>query len=270
MSSLPDVSSSFLGPKDPQQVVIDHIDSSPPFLIVADHADRLIPGHLGNMGLEANHLDRHIAYDIGALWAAKHLAAITGACLIHTRYSRLVLDVNRGQDDPGQIPAISDQTPIPANQNMTAQMRQQRLKALFDPYHQAIADQLDSIAAQGKTPALISIHSFTPHMNGIARPWDIGFVWEHDARLVLPVIEGLRAKGWRVGDNEPYSGLGHPRGYTNHVHAEKLGRPNLLVEFRQDLIATEKDAITWANHLAEILLPLLADPGLYQRWRGPS
>jgi len=250
-----------LGPDDPAAVVIEQAESQQPFVIICDHADRLVPRCLGDLGLAPSAFDRHIAYDIGALWAARHLAARTGACLIHTRYSRLVLDANRASDDPGQIPAISDDTPVPANEDIGPADRARRQAALFTPYHAAIEAQLNKITATGAVPSLISIHSFTPVMKGVQRPWDIGFVWDQDARLVVPVMDHLRAAGWCVGDNEPYSARGFPRGYTNEAHAEQKGRPNLLVEFRQDLIDTPEKAVFWADQLAAPLLPLLA-----QRW----
>jgi predicted N-formylglutamate amidohydrolase len=261
------LTSDLLGASDRAPFEIVNAESTLPWLIVCDHADRVVPTSLGDLGLPRAAFDQHVAYDIGALFAAQHLAQMTGACLIHTRYSRLVIDVNRAIEDPGQIPAISDGIIIPANQGLTEKQRKQRQETLFTPYHQAIAARLDIIAARGQTPALISIHSFTPMINDFQRPWDIGFVWEHDSRLVIPVMDKLQKQGWRVGDNEPYSGHGFPRGYTNNFHAERLGRANLLVEFRQDLIANTADAIKWANQLADPLLPLLTDPGLYTPWQ---
>lgn len=248
----------FLGPNDPPQVVILNEESTRPWLIICDHADRQVPQALGNLGIEADEFNRHVAYDIGALWAARHLMTIMDACLIHTTYSRLVLDANRACDDTGQIPPISDGTIIPANHDIADHDRFRRQDALFSPYHRAIADRLDAIERTGKIPALISIHSFTPCMkNGTPRPWHIGFVWDQDDRLVVPVMDHLRAAGWNVGDNEPYSARGFPRGYTNDAHAEQKGRPNLLVEFRQDLIDTPEKAVFWAEQLATPLIPLL-------------
>ena len=50
------------------------------------------------------------------------------------------------------------------------------------------------------------------------------------------------------------------------THALPRGLPNVLIEVRQDLIGTEPEAVAWADRLADALLPILADDGLYRRF----
>jgi predicted N-formylglutamate amidohydrolase len=107
------------------------------------------------------------------------------------------------------------------------------------------------------------MHSFTPRMHGRERPWEIGVLWDRDRRLPVPAIEWLRARGWTVGDNEPYSGRGH-HGYTQHVHGDRLGLANILLELRQDLIATEDGQARWADELTAMFHELLADETVYR------
>src|SRR3546814_20434722 len=107
------------------------------------------------------------------------------------------------------------------------------------------------------------MHSFTPIMHGIARPWEIGVLWNRDPRLPRPLMERLRAEGLTVGDNEPYSGAdGH--GYTQHTHGDRRGLANVLIEVRQDLIDTPQGAALWAERLGAVLEAGLGDPALYR------
>jgi predicted N-formylglutamate amidohydrolase len=141
--------------------------------------------------------------------------------------------------------------------------RQARIDTFFRPYHQAIDAEIDAMEAQGRVPALISMHSFTPVMHGIQRPWEIGILWNRDPRLPKPLMERLRTDGLTVGDNEPYSGAdGH--GHTQHSHGDRRGLANALIEVRQDLIDTPQGAADWAGRLGTVLEAVLGDPALYR------
>ncbi len=102
---------------------------------------------------------------------------------------------------------------------------------------------------------VISVHSFTPVMDGRVRPWSIGVLWDRDTRLAPSTIEALAQLGHVVGDNEPYSGRGGA--FTIDTHASAHGRPHITFEIRQDLIADLAGARIWGRLLAEVLLPLL-------------
>ncbi len=84
-------------------------------------------------------------------------------------------------------------------------------------------------------PVLISMHSFTPLWKGFARPWEVGVLWDRDARLARPLIDALMRAGFRVGDNEPYSG--ELENDCLYRHGTMNGLPHVLIEIRQDLIA---------------------------------
>src|SRR5262249_20576720 len=120
-------------------------------------------------------------------------------------------------------------------------------------------------AARGVSPVIFSVHSFTPVMNGIARPWHVGILWDKDPRVAVPLIAELAAADPRrvVGDNEPYSAR-EPAGYTIRRHAEPAGLPSAAVEIRQDLIDTESGALEWAEILAAALRPVLARREIYR------
>lgn len=258
-------SSALLSPDDPPPVLIENAEGRGPGVVVCDHGGRAVPASLRGLGLEPAHFDRHIAWDIGALALARRLARRFDMPLVSAAYSRLVIDVNRGLDDPTLIPEISDDVVIPANRNLSADDAAARVRALFDPYHAAVAAALESRRGLGvAAPVLLSAHSFTPVMRGFQRPWEIGVLWDGDPRVAVPLLEALRGRGdVTVGDNQPYSGRG-TLGGTVETHALPHGLPNALLEVRQDLIESAEGAARWADVLGAALDPTLADPGLYQ------
>ncbi|MGE0161862.1 MAG: N-formylglutamate amidohydrolase [Dongiaceae bacterium] len=230
-----------------------------PVLLICDHASRRVPRCLRDLGLSESELARHIGWDIGAAEVTRHMARRLDAPAILSGYSRLVVDCNRHPHDPSLMPAVSDGTAIAANAALAPAERQARLDALYHSYHRAIAARLDRFAATGVAPALLSVHSCTPEMNGRFRPWHIGICWEADRRLAGPVLEALsRAPGIVVGDNQPYS-LDAREDYSVPVHAMRRGLPHLQVEFRQDLVVTPEGAVRWAEALLAALQPALAE-----------
>lgn len=222
------------------------------WLLVCDHARNRVPRCLGDMGVAAPEFERHLAYDIGAEGVTRHLADLLDAPALIHGFTRLALDPNRQLNDPALMPPVSDGVVIPANRHISHEEQQARIDALFRPYHLAIADALSAVRMRGELPILLSIHSFTPEMDGFKRPWQVGVLWDRDKRLAAPFIKALEEEGLVVGDNEPYSRQSY-RTYTVESHAEDLGLPNLLVEVRQDLIETEAQQKAWAERLFKAL-----------------
>jgi predicted N-formylglutamate amidohydrolase len=224
-------------------------------LILCDHAENRIPPEYGNLGLRAADLARHIAFDPGAAAVTRHLAARLGAPAILSRFSRLLIDPNRGEDDPTLIMRLSDGTVIPGNANVDGAERARRIRSCHAPYHAAIDSAIEQALAAGRAPMLVSIHSFTPVWRGRQRPWHAGILWDRDARLAAPMIEALRADvDLVVGDNEPYSGA--LANDTLYRHGTARGLAHALVEIRQDVIGEEAAAVAWAERLATILAEL--------------
>lgn len=166
-------------------------------------------------------------------------------------YSRLLIDPNRGADDPTLIMRVSDGAIIPGNARIDEAERDRRIARFHRPYHAAIAAEIDASLAHGMEPALVSIHSFTPYWKGIARPWHVGVLWDEDHRLAAHLLQGLRAMGdLCVGDNEPYSGV--LEGDTLYTHGTRRGLRHGLIEIRQDLIAHHSGVDEWISRLAPI------------------
>ena len=235
-----------------------------PALLVCDHASCRVPEGMQDLGLHPRDLRRHIGWDIGAIELAQALARQLDIGLVAAGYSRLVIDCNRHLEDPSSIVTLSDQTPVPGNQGIDAVERDRRVRAYFEPYHKAIAEELQQLAQRCEAPAVIAIHSFTPEMDGHARPWHCGILWDRDARLPVPILQALALEpGVVVGDNEPYSGR-HPADYTIERHAESCGWPHVCIEVRQDQLQNEPGITNWAERLARALTPLLSQPSLYR------
>lgn len=253
--------SDLLGPLDPGPVEIFLPASASPFLLIADHAGRSIPAALGTLGLSAADLERHIAWDIGVAEMALQLSAHLNAALIMQNYSRLVIDCNRPLDAPDSIASLSEDIQIPGNQHITAPAVEQRIAAVFQPYHAAIVNALTVRTAARRPTVLISLHSFTPVYRGVARPWHAGVLYNRDRRLAHALLTLLRAEpGLVVGDNEPYS-VSDASDYSVPVHAEQRGLLHVEIEIRQDLIEDAQGQAAWAQRFARLLPLALAQAG---------
>ncbi len=238
-------------------------DESRGLLLVCDHARNALPPGYDTLGLPEAQLARHIGYDIGVESVTRTLASKLSAPAILTGFSRLLIDPNRGRDDPTLIMRLSDGAVVPGNAYITEEEREHRKTAYYDPYHNAVSQTLDRMTAAGKTPVLLSIHSFTPNWRGTDRPWHVGILWDRDDRFPRPLISALEAEGdLVVGDNEPYTG--ELEEDTLNKHGTQRGFAHALVEVRQDLIADAAGQEDWANRFARILPPILADESLYQ------
>jgi predicted N-formylglutamate amidohydrolase len=244
--------SSLLGNADVPPVLEHHIEGRSPFLLTCDHYGRSIPRRLGDLGVPAGELTRHIAWDIGIAGVAEALSKHLGAHLIAQRYSRLVIDCNRPATAASSIPRISEATVIPGNEGISPTAAEARRREIFDPYHRRIREVIDRRLNDGVPTVLVSLHSFTPVYAGIARPWHIGTLYQRDTRLPSLLLELLRQEAdLVVGDNEPYA-VSDETDYTIPVHGEARGLMNSGIEIRQDLIAEPAGQQQWADRLARV------------------
>ena len=230
------------------------------WLMTCDHATNRVPEWIngGDLGIAPQDMARHIAYDVGAAGLTRELAQRLNAPAILSDFSRLVIDPNRGEDDPTLLMRIYDGTVIPANRDADLAERERRLNRLYRPYHAAYAD----LADRHPRRAICAIHSFTRQLRGRPRrPWSVGVLYSHvDERVGPALIRECREMGWITGDNEPYSG--HLQGDSIDRHALVPGRPNVLIEIRNDLIEDEAGQELWAERLAGILRGFLDRHGL--------
>lgn len=233
-------------------------------LLTADHARRDLPAEYGSLGLGQSEFERHIAYDIGVEELSRQLAVKLDAPAVMGGFSRLLIDPNRGEDDPTLIMQLSDGAVIPGNYPMTPVERERRLDHFYRPYHGAVASVSTKIAsASGKAPFIVAIHSFTPNWRGQDRPWHIGLLWDSDPRATIPLLSMLRGEpGLIVGDNEPYNGA--LKNDAMYRHATSRGYAHVLIEVRQDLIAEKSGATEWAERLAPMLSTINELPEIHE------
>lgn len=226
------------------------------YLVICDHASHALPDGYGTLGLAKSEFVRHIAYDIGAAEVARGLADALSCRAVLARYSRLLIDLNRGADDPTLVMKLSDGAIIPANRDVdafrdTAEF-ERRMNAFYQPYHEAIASQLRQAQSAGSVPCILSIHSFTPTWRGQARIWHGGILWDRDDRLPAPLLAALREEpGLIIGDNEPYTGA--LKNDCLYKHGTLNGLPHVLIEIRQDLISDARGQAEWVARLARLV-----------------
>lgn len=239
-------------------------------VLLADHAMARVPAEYGDLGLDRSVFARHIAYDIGIEALTRALAAELSCPAVMATFSRLLIDPNRGEDDPTLIMKLSDGAIVPANHPLSPDERERRLERYHRPYHQAIDALMEKTAsATGRPPLVISLHSFTPFWKGVARPWHTGVLWDGDPRAVRPLIDALAAiECVIVGDNEPYDGA--LKGDTMNRHCMEKGIAHALLEVRQDLIADAGGVALWAGRIAPILAALNADDDVHVLQHFPS
>ncbi len=238
-------------------------DATAGLVILCEHASNHIPDELQRLGLPNVELKRHIAWDIGAEAVTRKMCEMMGATAVIAKVSRLVLDANREPDRDSLVPKHSDGTEIPGNMNLSEDDIEARRQAFYYPFHSAADQVIERHQAAGVNPIVIGMHSFTPHMDGSDRPWQIGFLWNKDQRLAQALIGLLeRETDLTIGDNEPYSG--QDLYYTMQRHGADRGLLQTTVEIRQDLLADDNMVTQWAALLADCLDECMHRPDLMQ------
>lgn len=256
-----------LQPGEPAPYRIENAKGSAPVLIICDHASNRVPQVLNNVGLSKADLAKHIAWDPGTEVIGEYMSEKLDAAAVFATYSRIVVDVNRGERSPECMREVSDHIVVPGNQKLTAAEKRQRLDEIFWPYHRTLSAQIKAQRKKGIVPMIVSLHSFTPEMDGYKRPWEIGVLWNKEEGIARRVVDNLRAQnpGMVVGENEPYTlKQANLSKNTIKTHAEDTGLPYIIVEFRQDLVATKRDALKWGRIFLEAIAPILIDEEVYQ------
>lgn len=250
------------GERDP--VMVENPEGTGSFVIVCDHASRNLPPRYQSLGLPADALNAHIAWDPGGLAVARHLSKKLDAPLVWPDISRLVIDCNRPPEAPDLIVTTSEGREIPGNRDLIDAERQRRLATYHAPYHAAIDACLDQRKSEGLATAVVAIHSFTEIYFGKRRPWQIGVVFDDDRRLADPFISELKADpALTVGINQPYSPADRVY-YTVSRHAGPRGLPGIMIEIRNDQIVGDDGQRRWGDRLADIFLavtPTMAGGG---------
>lgn len=253
---------SLLEPDEPAPFEMISDTARSPFLLTCDHAGKRLPRAVGDLGLGASELERHIAWDLGAAGVTRELARSLGAFAALQVYSRLVIDCNRRPGVPSSIAEISENTVIPGNQGLAASEAARRARDVFAPYHACIVSELERRKRAAQPTILIAMHSFTPSFKGVSRPWHVGMLYNRDKRLAHALLTLLkRDPALVVGDNEPYA-VSDLSDYGVVEYGERLGNAHIEIEIRQDLLATPAGQAEWAHRFAQLLPEACALAGL--------
>jgi len=248
---------TLLEPDEPAPVRVLRENGASDFVLTADHAGKLIPRRLHDLGVAAADLERHIAWDIGIAGVTERLSTALDATAAPQTYSRLVIDCNRDPSWPSATPTISEFTEIPGNAHLTEADRAIRAGEIFRPYHDRIAALLDARAAAGKRTMLVAMHSFTPVFKSESRAMEVGILYFRRTKLAEIMLDLLRNEDdLTVGENAPYA-LTEDSDYSIPFHGERRGLEHVEVEIRQDLIATQAGQAAWAARFARLLTEAL-------------
>ncbi|MDH3662192.1 MAG: N-formylglutamate amidohydrolase [Alphaproteobacteria bacterium] len=242
-----------MAPDEGSPVEIVNSDGSSDVLLICEHASNLVPASLKALGLDQEALSSHIAWDPGAAAVARLMAKTLAAPLILQRLSRLVYDCNRPPEAESAMPIRSEVFEIPGNVGLTDGAREARVEAVYRPFRDAVARQLDRMITEGRAPAVVTIHSFTPVFHGRRRSVEIGLLHDIDTTLADAML-GLSAD-WRdldVRRNQPY---GPEDGVTHTLQVDAIARglANVMIEIRNDLIATPDQQSVMAARLSGLL-----------------
>lgn len=245
---------SLLSDQEPPPFEIINPEGRSELVLLCDHASNRVPFSLNGLGLSDTLLASHIAWDPGAAALARALAARLDAILILSNYSRLVIDCNRPPGHRDSIPESSDSISIPGNAGLDKEERHKRQAELFEPYHSAIAQLLEK--REGRPTQVVSIHSFTPVLAGISRPWSIGVCYQASHLWAKYWLVALRDRQIEeVGDNEPYD-IDSTIDYTLPVHCEANDIPCLMLEVRQDKLEETQSVQRWSELIAQCWLSM--------------
>ena len=245
--------SRLLGADEPPPFAEQNGEGRSNFIIAVDHAGARIPRRLGNLGMPASELKRHIAWDIGALAVARQVATALDAPLVAQNYSRLVIDCNRDPLVASSIPTKSEATEIPGNIGLSDDDIAARRAEIFDPYHNRLRALLDARRAAGRPTILVSQHTMTDTYHGVRREMHGAVLYNRDRRFAGLVLDSLRREpNLIIADNEPYF-VSDETDYTIPRHGEAHGLPHVEIEIRQDLVSDAAGQTEWARRITAAL-----------------
>jgi predicted N-formylglutamate amidohydrolase len=225
-------------------------------LLTCEHASNRVPAAIP-LGIASADLASHIGYDIGAAAVTRRLSALLDAPAILSGYSRLVIDCNRPAGSAESIPAAVAGIAIPANAHVSPADRIAREASFLRPFH----DEISAMLARRDPDArhlLLSIHSFTPRLDGALRPWDVGVLQRRSPAIGTAMVDGFARAGMISIANQPYQ-IDDETDLTIPLHGEQAGREAILIEIRQDRLRTIAEADHWAGRIAAVLEAIAPD-----------
>lgn len=149
--------------------------------------------------------DTHWAIDIGALKLSKRLAKQLKCPLIHAKYSRLLVDVNRSYYSESVIRKKCGSKIVELNKNVDIEKKMEIFSKYHVSYYTGMRDMLNNFNHK----IAFSIHSFTKVYDTAhgeeTRDLEIGILNLHHRNQAEYMEQKLKEKGYIVKINEPYN-----------------------------------------------------------------
>jgi len=224
-----------------------------PLLLTCEHASCAVPERYAGLGLDSEQLRDHIGWDIGAAEVAALLSESLAVPAVLSAVSRLLVDCNRDERAEDLMPRQTHGILVPGNQGIDAAERQSRLREHYAPFHDAVDARLHGSSVW----LLLSVHSFTPVLNGRERGFDIGVLFDDFADTAQAFAEHLQGSGLSVRLNEPYSGV-EGLIYSANRHGRRHSRRYLEIEINNGLLRNPADRARMARAVGRALSSLLA------------
>lgn len=224
-------------------------------VVLCEHASHFIPEAYGALGLSDEARTSHVAWDPGANLVAERLSGLFGAPYVRGEVSRLIYDCNRPPEAESAMPARSELFDVPGNVGLDQAERERRTRSVYEPFKGCLEEVM---AKAGQGAALVTIHSFVPVYHGKPRAVELGILHDADTRLADAMLEAApRHTTMNTLRNEPYGpedGVTH----TLKLHGLANGVPNVMIEIRNDLVATPEACTQVADMLHGLISEALA------------
>ena len=225
-------------------------------VITCEHAGNQVPENYSHIFADVHDvLHSHQGWDPGALEIARFVATECSAPLFSCETTRLLIETNRSLH--------------------SHQLYSQYSRKLFETDHDFILQQyyyphrnsVEDVISKASKPALhLSIHSFTPVLNGHTRTVDVGILFDPNRKgesgFCKQLLDGLEQAlpFLAIKFNEPYKGTDD--GFTTYLRT-KFSDDDYLgieIEVNQKFLGTEKWEMI-AMGLKEVLFDILYDEG---------
>lgn len=224
-------------------------------VLTCEHASPAVPAEYANLGLAPTLLRDHIGWDIGAATVTEELSRQLRAPAVLSAASRLLVDCNRDLADADLMPHESHGIAIPGNTRIDDDDRRARLQRFYEPYHAAV----DATVRACPDALLLSIHTFTPALNGRQRPFDVGVLFDAYDDLAHALAADVTAAGFAVRMNEPYSGLDGLI-FSARCHGQRHRTRYLELEINNRLLRRDDEARAVARRLVDAVARLVERP----------
>ncbi|MBL3656947.1 N-formylglutamate amidohydrolase [Fulvivirga sediminis] len=222
-------------------------------IITCEHAGNYIPKDYHFLfSNQEDVLETHRGWDPGALIIAKYLARQLDAPLFYQKISRLLLETNRSLHNSELFSVYV--------QMLGGGVKQYLLDKYYHPYRNTVEDKIKKEVDMGHTVLHISMHTFTPVLNGVVRTVDVGILFDERSCTETAFSKEWKSrlddqlKDFTVMLNVPYNGADD--GFTTYLRTRFPEQKYLgiEVEVNQRYVNTPE-----LKHIKEALLMGLSE-----------